>query len=91
MITFRYSDLRTALEKKPKNITLAALCKHAATAANLRGHRLHWSVRHSESRTVALGVCMRCAAQVTCNTRPQPNDIAIGGDAVALHCQETRP
>jgi hypothetical protein len=62
------------------------LRKQANEGAEFRGHSLQWSVRHSESRTIHIGVCTRCEMQVTVNTRPQPNDIDIGGEAVALTC-----
>lgn len=47
---------------------------------------MRWSTHHGEGRTLRIGVCIRCEAQVSCNTRPRPNEIDIGGDAVAINC-----
>lgn len=67
---------------------LSTLRRQAAASAAARSHRLRWHIAHGEGRTLAIGTCARagCGMQVTCNTRPLPNDIAIGGEAVALNC-----
>lgn len=66
--------------------TLKSLRREAAHTTNLRGHRMRWSIHHGERKSLAIGVCNRCEAMVTCSTKPAPNEIAIGGDAVALDC-----
>lgn len=69
---------------KPRSLN--ALRREAAHAARQRGHRLRWSLYHSESNTLAFGCCTRCEAQVTCNPHPLSNETAIGGEAVAIIC-----
>jgi len=67
-------------------ISLKGLQRQAGAAARWRGHRLRWSTIHGESRTIRVGVCRYCEAQVSIRTRVLPNEIAIGGEAVALNC-----
>jgi hypothetical protein len=70
--------------------TIEALRREAGSAARWRGHRLTWTtIRQDERRTIARGTCRQCQASVDCNTRPEPNGIDIGGEAVAINC--TRP
>ncbi len=54
---------------------------HTATA---RGHRLS---RFSDwYGAAAMARCLVCRAAVKVDTRPLPNGIDIGGEAVALNC-----
>lgn len=66
---------------------LDTLQRAAAQTTRFRGHRMRWSTYHGESRSLRIGVCRRCEMSVTCNARPAPNDIEIGGEAVALNCE----
>jgi hypothetical protein len=64
------------------------LKKQAQKATAWRGHRMRWipAISHGERRELQTGVCTRCDATVHLNTRPLPNEIDIGGEAVALNC-----
>jgi hypothetical protein len=64
------------------------LKKQAQRASAWRGHRMHWipAISHGEQRELQTGVCRYCDATVHLNTRPLPNEIDIGGEAVALNC-----
>jgi hypothetical protein len=68
---------------------LGTLKRRAREFAALRGHKLGDFV-HSDWRpaTVATAECAHpgCKAFVTVNAKPAPNEIDIGGDAVAVHC-----
>lgn len=62
------------------------LRREAATACRFRGHVMRWTVWHGEWQTLCYGACVRCGMLVSCNTKPMPNEIEIGGEAVALTC-----
>lgn len=72
---------------------LAGLKRSAAAACKWRGHSMRWSSpAHGDGKYTQGGECRKCGAYVLVNTRPQPNEINIGGDAVALNCQgEKKP
>ena len=57
------------------------LKREATETANRRGHTLTWE---NFSDKWALGSC-DCGAEVTVRTNPLPNEIDIGGDAVAIN------
>jgi hypothetical protein len=60
----------------------------ATKAARYRGHTLdRWNTYHGESRSLSNNECIRCGAWVQCNTKPLPNEIDIGGTAVAIGCE----
>jgi hypothetical protein len=66
---------------------LLDLRRRAEDACETRGHRLgKWVTIHGESQSLANNECTDCGAGVQCNTRPQPNGIDIGGEALALNC-----
>jgi hypothetical protein len=55
--------------------------------AKYRGHSIEWSPPyHGESNSVQSGACTKCGMEVHINMNPRPNDIDIGGEAVALNC-----
>jgi hypothetical protein len=56
------------------------------SSAGLRGHVIFWAYPDSETRQ--MGRCGCCGKTVYINTKPQPNDIEIGGEAVALNCTD---
>lgn len=69
--------------------TLRRLLREAREAARMRGHEIKRAkVERSESRSTAVLVCRRCGSEVGVDTRPLPNGIEIGGEAVAVGCQQ---
>ncbi len=69
---------------------LITLIKRAQHSASTRGHRLRWvKYKNGLEPEYATGTCIKCGKQVQCLTWPQPNEINIGGEAVALNCKPT--
>lgn len=62
---------------------LETLKRHARAAATWRGHDLGRFASHA-CPAGATAECRRCGAYVQVLSRPAPNDIDIGGDAVAV-------
>lgn len=59
----------------------------AEDAADRRGHVLVWEEPYViGSRNVQMGICSVCAEWVQINDCPAPDDIDIGGPAVAINC-----
>ncbi len=58
----------------------------ALVSAKSRGHKMSPFQRLHEQKYISESVCERCEAYVQTNTRPQANQIDIGGTAVALNC-----
>jgi len=70
---------------------LRRLINEAKESCSFRGHKMKrfehsvpyngimWGTAYSE--------CKVCGMSVLCNTRLAPNDIEIGGEAVALTCR----
>lgn len=58
----------------------------AKTYAHKRGHVLAPFVTSSHRTATATCSELNCTAYVTVNSAPAPNEIAIGGTAVALYC-----
>jgi hypothetical protein len=52
-----------------------------------RGHRMTPFARLYEQKHISESVCEKCEAYAQVNTKPAPNQIAIGGTAVALKCR----
>jgi hypothetical protein len=67
---------------------LSTLIKRAQAASHWRGHRLKWvkGTCDWQRGEYATGKCIKCDAYVQCLTHPAPNDIDVGGSAVALNC-----
>ena len=63
------------------------LMKMAKEAASFRQHKLSKFTHGSENRASA--ECVHCGAWVIVNSKPAPNDIDIGGLAVAVNCPRT--
>ena len=64
------------------------LIRLAEQSTRHRGHELrNWT---GNGLDFALAYCKRCGCQVTVNASPAPNEIDIGGRAVALDCQHER-
>lgn len=69
--------------------TLVQLKRRAKNTAEFwRGHKMTRFENVDGHRH--LSTCISCTAQVVVNTRPQPNEIDIGGEAVALNCPAKR-
>ena len=61
----------------------------AETACQRRGHKLgKWAIYHGESRSLANNECVVCGMEVQCNSKPLPNGIDIGGQALAVNCKK---
>ena len=70
-------------------MSLLDLKRQADDAASRRGHRLEWARPwHGEYRSVQSAECAACGATVSVSTRPMPNEIDVGGSAVAVNCLE---
>lgn len=68
-------------------MNLSELRKQAQQACKTRGHTMEWhSPYHGESRSIQNATCRMCGKEVQICTKPQPNGIDIGGEAVALNC-----
>jgi hypothetical protein len=68
--------------------TLNTLKRRAARAAKVRGHVLGRFQTHRKDYS-AFTRCKVCGMGVDVITRPLPNEIEIGGQAVALNCPRT--
>ena len=62
------------------------LIQKAKEAAGTRGHRLE-RFRHLDSFRRAITFCSVCGDYVQVVAKPMPNEIDIGGSAVALTCR----
>ena len=72
--------------------SLSTLKKQAQQSTAWRGHSMKWHApHHGEHRSYQTAECVRCGMDVCVNTRPMPNEIDIGGNAVALDCSPTGP
>ncbi len=70
---------------KKSSSKLAYLIDRAMEACRFRGHDMgHWQA--SPQRGSAYSRCLVCDAQATVKVDPLPNNIDIGGSAVAVHC-----
>lgn len=67
--------------------TLERLRLEALEACHWRGHNMHKFTSHHLHATQRDSWCLTCAKQVTINSRPAPNEIDVGGEAVALNCE----
>lgn len=70
---------------------LDRLKKEALEACKWRGHKMKRFVGYSSligftGTTTAYALCEACHRQVVVCTKPPPNEIEIGGEAVALNC-----
>jgi len=66
--------------------SIKSLRRQAARSAAYRGHSMRWEMETD----YAIGTCRHCGKCVVCLTKPAPNEIDIGGEAVALGCLEKR-
>jgi hypothetical protein len=69
---------------------LTSLQVQAELSCHFRNHKMgKWNVNHGESRSLSDATCVRCGAWVQCNSKPMPNEIEIGGPALAKQCSKT--
>lgn len=65
------------------------LAHEAKEAAKFRGHDMatfRWS-RRGDGRLVGISSCRKCKMDMDVLPNPLPNEVEIGGEAVALNCQ----
>jgi hypothetical protein len=67
-------------------IRLTLLRQDAEQAAERRGHTLKGWHYHSQGTSAATD-CIRCQAYVYIKLKPQPNEVDIGGTAIAINCK----
>ena len=67
---------------------LSTLKKQAQKATAARGHKMCWNppFQTPSGGQGQSAECVRCNRWVTLRTQPEPNDIEVGGSAVALNC-----
>lgn len=70
---------------------LSTLKKQAQQSTHWRGHTMRWvkPVHWGQGRYIQTAVCKRCNRTVQLLTHPMPNEINIGGEAVALNCEHS--
>ncbi len=67
--------------------TYRTLSIRAKQSAKWRGHSMsRFRYTLHGKRITGLSECKVCSAYVQIDTRPEPNGIDIGGNAVALNC-----
>lgn len=69
-------------------LNLGSLLRQAEEAYRWRGHAdtdWMWLTRQ-DNQEILEKTCPICGAWVQVNTKPAPNQIDIGGPAVAIHC-----
>lgn len=70
---------------------LERLRKAALKSCKWREHKMDQFKTVDPSRPhYKEATCKRCGMVVGINAKPMPNDIEIGGEAVALNCEVTR-
>lgn len=62
--------------------SLNSLQRQAAKSTHWRGHSMQWRTFDD----VRIGKCRKCGKHVLLLVSPRPNEINIGGEAVALNC-----
>lgn len=66
--------------------TLLQLKREATTACKQQGHTMYaW---YNFGTVAARSVCVHCRKEVQVETQPLANSIDIGGEAVALNCND---
>lgn len=68
---------------------LQSLVSDAIESSKRRGHDMAvWHDGSLDSRPSVTLCCKECGMFATANSRPLPNEIDIGGSAVALNCPD---
>ena len=73
------------------NKSLSLLRIEDNTTCQFRGHKMAWKVPskyNNTKRETQPAYCEYCGMEVFIDTKPAPNSIDIGGEAVALNCPE---
>ena len=86
----KYGEVLPLKEHKDYNLSLR-LKREARHSATFRGHNLgNWVndvyFYNIKEQIRSMAICKCCGMEVHINTRPLPNDIDVGGEAVALTC-----
>lgn len=68
---------------------LDKLKEQAEKACEFRGHKMGSWINTSETHAYCYCLNEPCKAEVGVNNKPMPNEIDVGGDAVALTCPVT--
>ena len=88
------AQVRQLITKAPVIMKHIHTLRHEAVRATAwRGHRMQWSIWTYPGRTPyqhGIGVCQQCGREVSITERPAPNDIEMGGPAVATSCTGSR-
>jgi transcription elongation factor Elf1 len=74
---------------KHEQAKLIGLEYDAVKSATLRGHKMGKMTNNhtiGKPATRSIAVCVVCGMDVEVTTKPLPNEIDIGGEAVALNC-----
>jgi hypothetical protein len=70
-------------------MNINTLKRKASACAARRGHRMAWGAPFQHNGGWGLtGTCIRCNKWVQVLTLPQPNQIDLGGNAVAENCEK---
>jgi len=67
-------------------MSIYELIEEAEDSCEFRDHDMKPFIQ-SEDHTYASSECNLCGAVVAVRTNPLPNEIDIGGEAVAVHCR----
>jgi len=71
--------------------SLSELKNEAEASCQWRGHNLgKWEDFRGKSRNISHNKCQICGKEVQVNDNPLPNEIDIGGEAVALGCEDKK-
>ena len=82
---FAWKEEQKEISRKLKRTKLGKLMKEAMESCEFRGHEMGpWRVDFDQKR--ALTECRKCGMMVGVIQNPPPNDISIGGRAVAMSC-----
>lgn len=69
-----------------RNTLLAKSKKEALKSCRFRGHKMK---RFLDYKGFSVSSCRLCGREVTVIESPLPNEIDIGGEAVAVYCDES--
>jgi len=82
-----FKDKNTEYNEDLDSPSIADLEREALVSCELRGHEMgDWDRSRRGSANISTCECVKCQKYVQVIDLPQPNEIDIGGTAVALHC-----
>lgn len=79
-------DITVKLAWRYGGKTLEELKNEAMESCEFRGHTM--GAWHDYDETNSVSKCEKCGKEVQVLTNPAPNEIDIGGEAVALGCED---